>query len=105
VGQYGSIAIIERFMRTLKTQCTRQIIVPCNFDAMRKELAVYVTWYNEYRPHLSLSGRTPQEVHQNSPPAPALRLKRNCDLPEFRIQVSYFEGRRHLPVVEFRRAA
>ncbi len=28
VGKYGSIAVVERFIRTLKDECTRRIIVP-----------------------------------------------------------------------------
>ena len=54
VGKQGSVAVIERFMRSMKTECTRQILVPFGLDAMREELACYVTWYNEHRPHQSL---------------------------------------------------
>jgi transcriptional regulator with XRE-family HTH domain len=28
VGQYGSLAVIERFIRTLKDECTRRLVVP-----------------------------------------------------------------------------
>ena len=45
VGKYGSIAVVERFMRSLKNECTRRILVPLQLDTMRRELAFYVHWY------------------------------------------------------------
>ncbi len=66
VGQHGSIAILERFIRSMKTECTRRVLVPLRLDAMRDELGCYVTWYNEHRPHQALDGRTPAEVYCNS---------------------------------------
>ena len=42
--------------RSMKTECARQIRVPFGLDAMRRELACYVTWYNDHRPHQSLDG-------------------------------------------------
>jgi transposase InsO family protein len=62
VGKYGSIAIVERFMRSLKSECTRRILVPLQLEAMRRELALYVYWYNQHRPSMALGGRTPREV-------------------------------------------
>jgi len=44
VGQYGSIAVLERFMRSLKHECTRQIRVPQNPDDMRSILSLYLAW-------------------------------------------------------------
>lgn len=103
VGKYGSIAIVERFILSLKEECTRQIIVPLNLNDIRQELALYVVWYNEFRPHLALRARTPQEVYANSPPTPKLSVKPNSKLPEMTLKVSYLEGRKHLPVIISRR--
>ena len=66
VGKYGSIAIIERFMRTLKDECTRKILVPYGFDHMCDELGAFITWYNEYRPNMALDARTPAETRWTS---------------------------------------
>ncbi len=33
VGKHGSIAILERFIRSMKTECTRRILVPLGLDA------------------------------------------------------------------------
>jgi transposase InsO family protein len=60
VGQHGSIALVERFIRSMKSECTRRIMVPMRLDSMRQELAFYASWFNEHRPHAGLDGRTPQ---------------------------------------------
>ena len=62
IGKHGSITIVERFIRSMKTECTRQIVVPFRLDRMRKELVRYAIWYDEHRPHMALGGRTPIEV-------------------------------------------
>jgi putative transposase len=104
VGKYGSIALIERFIRTMKTECTRIILVPCGCDDMRAELRCYTTWYNQFRPHQALGGRTPTDVYENHDPLSGNPLP-NSKLPRRELQVAYFEGRKHLPVVELREAA
>ncbi|MDP6381368.1 MAG: DDE-type integrase/transposase/recombinase, partial [Phycisphaerae bacterium] len=63
VGEYGSIAIIERLMRSIKDECTRRILVPLREDAIRREITFYIDWYNQRRPHQSLGGRIPMEVY------------------------------------------
>jgi transposase InsO family protein len=54
VGQHGSIAVVERFILTLKKECTRFILVPLRSKTFRQELALFADWYAEDRPH---SGR------------------------------------------------
>jgi hypothetical protein len=38
---------------------------------MRRELTVYLAWFNEHRPSQALGGRTPNEVYTGQPPANA----------------------------------
>ncbi|MHC4920999.1 MAG: transposase [Planctomycetota bacterium] len=119
VGKQGSVAVIERFIRSMKVECTRQILVPFRLDAMREELACYVIWYNEHRPHQGLDGMTPAEVYVGeASPSPGVRFeprprwstetgrdgrcRRACCL---HLIVNFVEGRRHLPVVELTQAA
>jgi hypothetical protein len=111
-------------MRSLKTECTRRILVPLWLDAMRREIALYVVWHNQYRPSQALSGRTPWEVHAGLLPAnaaPRCEPRANwpisapCASPQTEIRgqcgtrlalvVAHLEGRRHLPVIELREAA
>jgi putative transposase len=115
IGEPASIAIVERCIRSMKQECTRIILIPMTLAAMRRELRLYVSWYNTFRPHMALAGRTPQEAYSgrtlnrrrfeprpNWPHRP-LRCRNGGD--KFRLAVSYIEGRKHLPVIELRRAA
>ena len=50
VGKYGSIAVIERLMRTIKTEGTRRLLlVPYRQQRFRHEISLYVGWYNTHR--------------------------------------------------------
>jgi len=78
VGKHGSIAIVERFIRSMKHECTRRLVVPLRRERTRRELAFYVEWYNAHRPHGALAVRTPDEVYGGLPPAcekPRLELR------------------------------
>jgi hypothetical protein len=98
--------------------------VPLRLDAMRRAIASYATWYAEHRPHTALGGRTPLEVYRGLPPAneapryePRARWPRRsaCAQPVAPVQgrcgvqlalvLRHVEDRKHLPVVELRRAA
>lgn len=124
VGKYGSIAVIERFIRSFKDECTRRILVPLNNRKMREETALYVTWYNEHRPHRTFGGKTSQEVYSQIQPAnekarfePRKKWpgKSRCASPQtpvqgkpgtrFELLISFLGGRKHLPIVELKKAA
>jgi transposase InsO family protein len=124
VGQHGSIALIERFILSLKNECTRIIFVPFRTDAFDLELTSFSNWYNDSRPHSSLSGKTPHEVYHDLLPAcerprhePRARWPHSapCASPQapvsghcgalIRLDVRHHRDRKHLPIVELRRAA
>lgn len=124
VGKYGSLAVIERFIRTLKDECTRRIVVPLRRRDMRRELTCHLGWYNEHRPHEYLGGRTPNEVYHDRPAAsemPRIEVRphwprgASCAAPTAAIDgdpgqkvvlvVSYHAGRKNLPVVKLKRVA
>ena len=69
VGKHGSIAVVERTIRTLKTECTRRSTVSKRRQDFRSELIFFVGWFNEHRPHTWLDGRTPNEVYFGRRPA------------------------------------
>ena len=50
IGQHGSIAVVERFILTLKDGCTRLLLVPYRRESFLRELALFREWYNEARP-------------------------------------------------------
>lgn len=117
VGQQGSVAIVERFIRSMKVECTRRILVPFRLIAMRRELSLYATWYNEYRPHTWLGASTPAEVYRGEPvtteapryePRPRWTRKgkdRNRSSgARLTLALKRVRGRRHLPIVELNAA-
>jgi putative transposase len=115
IGQPASIAIVERFIRSMKQECSRCLLVPMSLAAMRRELSLYATWYNSERPHMALAGRTPHEVgagrsvrrrrYEPRPNWPHGPRRRQTSSGKLRLAVSYIESRKHLPVIELRRAA
>jgi len=68
-GKYGSIAVVERFIRSMKNECCRRIVVPMRVAKLRVEVSLYFVWYNHHRPHQELGGRTPDEVYSHREPA------------------------------------
>ncbi|MCH8044617.1 MAG: DDE-type integrase/transposase/recombinase [Planctomycetes bacterium] len=68
VGQHGSIAVVElveRFILTMKNEGTRRYLVSLRRETFRDELVLFIDWYNEYRPHTTLGGKTPEEVYHH----------------------------------------
>jgi putative transposase len=104
VGKYGSIAIIERLIRSLKSECTRRIIVPMRQADMRYELGFYFTWYNEFRPHQGIKGKIPQEIYSGIFHAPPKLNIRDPNL-KLNLHVAYMHHRPHLPIITLKRAA
>ncbi len=104
MGKHGSIAVIERFIRSLKDECARRIVIPLNIGEMRTEIYLYAVWYNMCRPHQGLNGLTPNQRYRGISRAPPLNLKEQKDM-KLELHVSYLEGRQHLPIVELKQAA
>ena len=65
VGRHGSIAVTERFIKSLKYEYLNRIVVPLSQSDMENEVQSYISWYNEYRPHTRHFGKTPNEVYFN----------------------------------------
>jgi putative transposase len=124
VGKYGSIAVVERFIRTMKNECTRRIRVPLQIAAFQRELFIFVDWYNRDRPHETLAGRTPDEIYFSRRPAcllprfePRARWPRRspCARPTvlvrghpgavIELDVGYQAHRTHLPLVTLKPVA
>ena len=105
IGQYGSIAIIERLMRSIKDECTRRILVPLGEDAIRREVTLYIDWYNQNRPHQSLGGRISTDVYFGIDDEFTRFETRGEHAVPIQLIVTRFESRRHLSIVELKRAA
>ena len=116
VHRYGSIAVIERFIKSLKVEWLPRLVISLHLEAMRADLSAYTSWYNEHRPHQSLEGCTPREVYERRTPANrAIRYEPRAKWPaqgnvalscvRLTLSVTYHEGRQHLPIIELKQAA
>ena len=109
----------EATLRTIKQECVRRIVVPLATEAFEQELLSYVRWYNEHCPHRTLHAKTPNEVSEARFPASEQPRIETRDRPTressstaashkvagLRLLVKHFEDRKHLPVMELKRAA
>ena len=123
IGQHGSIAVVERFILTMKCLLAGLLLVPYRREGFRRELDSIAQWYNDVRPHSALRGRTPSEVYggkypanrrprfeprqrpRGSPCARPWALMRGKPSVRFELQVSFHRGRKHLPIVTLQPAA
>ncbi len=116
---------MERLIRTLKSECTRRLLlVPYRRSEFRRELSLFVEWYNGERPHTWLDARTPDEVYYGRPAAcsapryePRAKWPRGapCAGPDapvrgrrggrLDLRVTQRAGRKHLPIVTLHKAA
>lgn len=65
VGRVGSIALIERFWRTLKEAARVRRRPPLSAASLEARLRLTLAWYTAARPHTALSGATPLEVYRD----------------------------------------
>jgi putative transposase len=124
VGQYGSLAILERAILSLKQICRREVLVRVSAPRAREELEALMGWFNEHRPHSGIGGRTPNEMYYGRRPAnrqprfeprpvwprgsPCARpwaLIRGKSGARVELDVQWYAGRKHLPIVQLRRVA
>jgi transposase InsO family protein len=62
IGRTGSIAIVERFWRSLKDTLRLRSVPPLLKVDLERRLGVFLTYYSCLRPHQGLGGATPAEV-------------------------------------------
>jgi len=125
IGQHGSIAIIERFNRTFKELLSWLILIPLRQQDFRDECLAIFDWYNSHRPHMSLDGKTPNEVYcgikfpahrgprlepranypRGSPCAGPQTLVAGQPGDRFTLDIQYYRNRKHLPIIKLTRAA
>jgi transposase InsO family protein len=124
VGKQGSIAVIERFWRTLKEGLRALTLVPLLRRSFHREVHFAISWYNGNRPHMTLAGATPDEVYfarrhaRRQPrfePRPDWPRAAPCARPRvlvkghpgalLQLSVDFLAHRRQLPLLTLTRAA
>jgi transposase InsO family protein len=124
VGRHGSIAVVERLILTMKCLLGCLPVVPFRRQKFQKELLTIVDWYNRHRPHETLGGKTPNEVYYGrfpknrmprfeprsawpraSPCAKPITLVKGKPGVRVELHVSFYQGKKHLPIVRLKRTA
>jgi transposase InsO family protein len=110
IGKSGSIAVFERFFRTLKTLAQTRELPPLVKADLERRLATAFDYYVWLRPHQGLEGRTPAEVfldrrpaHLDAVPPPRGRPGKRFEFTGV-FEVRYLDPEQHLPFL-IRRAA
>ncbi|MBI4564853.1 MAG: IS3 family transposase [Planctomycetes bacterium] len=98
VGRSNSIATIERFWRSMKSEFARGLFLYRPIRAIERQLESYCAWFNAERPHWGLGLRTPDEAHFGKTPRSKRRLESGV------LTVRLMAGERSLPVLRLRRA-
>ncbi len=108
VGRSGSIALIERFWRTIKEAVRVRRRPPLSAVTLEARLHVTLAWYTTVRPHSALDCATPGERYQGrlrKPPARSPpRGRRGDGTRDTPFTITFVDPDRTLPVL-VRRAA
>jgi putative transposase len=75
VGKHGSIAVTERVIKTLKYEWLRCVPLIKGFDHLALLCSEFETWYNAWRPHMTLEGLRPDDFYYDRKPE---ELKRDA---------------------------
>ena len=102
IGEPASIAIVERFIRSMKSECTRCLLVPVSLEAMRRELRLYATgttngartWRSPGRRH-TMSTKAARRFGGGSSRGPMASSTASSHGRRYKVRlaVSYVEGR------------
>ena len=92
---HGSIAVIERFIRSLKEDYLKRLLIPLRMDALRQEIAGYTQWVN---------GTPPTRAIRSSCAALYAPPKPGQGTPLTRV-IRFADRHKKLPIIERRQAA
>ena len=91
IGKHGSIAVTERVNKTLKYEWLKRASFIKGIDHLTKLCSEFETWYNNWRPHMTLDGLCPDDVYYNNKPE---KPGRNAKTVPCNIEQHYFRHTR-----------
>jgi transposase InsO family protein len=68
VGKSGSIAVTERVIKTLKYEWLKRVPLIKGFDHLVSLCTEFESWYNAWRPHMTLEGFRPDDLYYSRKP-------------------------------------
>ena len=63
VGKSGSIAVTERVIKTLKYEWLKRVPLIKGFVHLTSLCTQFESWYNAWRPHMTLEGLRPDDLY------------------------------------------
>jgi putative transposase len=63
VGKHGSIAVTEGVIKTLKYEWLKHVPLLKGFDHLTLLCTEFESWYNAWRPHMTLEGLRPDDLY------------------------------------------
>ena len=91
IGKHGSIAVTERVNKTLKYEWLKRVAIIKDFDHLNELCSEFETWYNSWRPHMTLDGLCPDDVYYDKKPA---KPKRDAKIVPCNIEKRFFRKTR-----------
>jgi transposase InsO family protein len=68
VGEHGFIAVTERVIKTLKYEWLRGVPLIKGLDHLVSLCTEFESWYNAWRPHMTLAGFRPDDLYYSRKP-------------------------------------
>jgi transposase InsO family protein len=68
VGKHGPIAVTERVIKTLKYEWLQRVPLLKGFDHLTLLCTEFASWYNAWRPHMTLEGLRPDDLYYDRKP-------------------------------------
>jgi len=68
VGKHGAIAVTERVIKTLKYEWLKHVPLIKGFDHLTLLCTEFESWYNTWRPHMTLDGLRPDDLYYDRKP-------------------------------------
>jgi transposase InsO family protein len=87
IGKHGSIAVTERVNKTLKYEWLKRVAIIKDCNHLTELCSEFETWYNSWRPHMTLDGFRPDDVYYNNKPG---KPKRDAKTVPTNIEQHYF---------------
>ena len=96
VGKHGSISVTERVIKTLKYEWLKRVAIIKGIDHLAELCKEFETWYNGWRPHMTLDGIRPDDVYSDNKPEKPKRDDKTvpCNIEQYFFQETRIMGYR-----------
>ncbi len=91
IVKHGSIAVTQRVNKTLKYEWLKLVAIIKGIDHLAELCSEFETWYNSWRPHMTLDGLRPGDVYYDKKP---VKPKRDAKTVRWNIDQRFFCQRR-----------